>query len=66
VLDMFDDDQQGQYAIAHHAEQGLAAADFALKTYTTTFALVPADKIFAPEGWLSALRARGYEVREPR
>ena len=66
VLDMFDNDQQGQYAIAHHAEQWLAAADFALKTYTTTFALVPADKIFAPEGWLSALRARGYQVREPR
>ena len=65
VLDMFDSDQQGAYAIAHHAEQWLAAVDAALKTYTTTFALVPADKIFAPDGWLTALRARGYEVQEP-
>jgi uncharacterized protein YbaP (TraB family) len=65
VLDMFDNDQQSRYVTAHHTEQWLAAVDLALKTRNTTFALVPADKIFAPDGWLTALRARGYDVQEP-
>jgi TraB/PrgY/gumN family len=65
VLDMFDNDQQARYVTAHHTEQWLAAVDLALKTRNTTFALVPADKIFAPDGWLTALRARGYDVQEP-
>jgi uncharacterized protein YbaP (TraB family) len=64
VLDMFANDQQARYVIAHHTEQWLAAVDFALKMRNTTFALVPADKIFAPEGWLTALRARGYDVQQ--
>jgi uncharacterized protein YbaP (TraB family) len=65
VLDMFDNDQQGRDVTTHHTEQWLAAVDLALRTRKTTFALVPADKIFAPDGWLSALRARGYDVQEP-
>jgi uncharacterized protein YbaP (TraB family) len=64
VLDMFDNDQQARDVTAHHSEQWLAAVDLALKTFKTTFALVPADKIFAPGGWLTALRARGYDVQE--
>jgi uncharacterized protein YbaP (TraB family) len=66
VLDMFDNDQQARDVTAHHAAQWLAAVDLALKTRQTTFALVPAEKIFAPDGWLTALRARGYDVQEPR
>jgi len=66
VVAMFDNDQQARDATAHHTEQWLGAVDVALKTYKTTFALVPADKIFAPDGWLTALRARGYDVLEPR
>jgi hypothetical protein len=65
VLDMFDNDQQARDVTAHHAEQWLAAVGLALKTRKTAFALVPADKIFAADGWLTALRARGYEVQEP-
>jgi hypothetical protein len=65
VLDMFDNDRQATYVTAQHTEQWLAAVDLALGANKTTFALVPADKIFAPEGWLTALRARGYEVQEP-
>jgi len=65
VLDMFDNDRQARDVIAHHTEQWLAAVDLALKTGSTTFAIVPGDKIFAPDGWLSALRARGYDVQEP-
>lgn len=66
VLDMFDNDPQGRYVTHHHTEHWLAAADLALKSYQTTFALVPAEKIFAPDGWLNALRTRGYEVQEPQ
>jgi uncharacterized protein YbaP (TraB family) len=65
VLDMFDNDQQARDVTARHTEQWLAAVDLALKTRKTTFALVPADKIFAADGWLTALRARGYDVQEP-
>jgi uncharacterized protein YbaP (TraB family) len=65
VLDMFDNDLQARDVTAHHTEHWLAAVDLALKTRKTTFALVPADKIFAPDGWLTALRARGYDVQEP-
>ncbi|HEV2703671.1 MAG TPA: TraB/GumN family protein [Steroidobacteraceae bacterium] len=65
MLDMFDNDQQATDAIAHHTEQWLAAVDLALNTNKTTFALVPTRNIFAPDGWLTALRARGYTVQEP-
>jgi hypothetical protein len=65
VLDMFDNDLQARDVTAHHTEHWLAAVDLALKTRKTTFALVPADKIFAPDGWLTALRTRGYDVQEP-
>ncbi len=65
VLGMFDNDQQARYVTAHHTEQWLTAVDLALKTLNTTFALVPADKIFAPDGWLTALRSRRYDVQEP-
>ena len=65
VSDMFDDDRQARAAAARHAEQWLAAADVALKSRKTTFALVPAHKIFAPDSWLTALRARGYDVQRP-
>ena len=63
--DMFDNDQRAQEAAARHAKQWLAAVDLALKTYATAFAVVPTDRIFAPDGWLAALRARGYDVQEP-
>lgn len=63
--DMFDNDERAMQASARHTEQWLTAVDLALKTYQTAFAVVPTDKLFAPEGWLAALRARGYEVQEP-
>jgi hypothetical protein len=66
VQGMFDDAGQARDATERHAEYWLAAVDVALKTNNSTFASVPADKIFAPDGWLSALRARGYDVQEPR
>ncbi|HEY4341367.1 MAG TPA: TraB/GumN family protein [Steroidobacteraceae bacterium] len=65
VLDLFDNDAQAQDATAHHTAQWLAAAEAALKTRNSTFALVPTDEIFAPDGWLAALRAAGYDVQEP-
>ena len=64
--DMFDNDQRAKEATARHTEQWLAAVDFALKTHQTAFAIVPTDKLFAPDGWLADLRARGYDVQEPQ
>jgi hypothetical protein len=66
VLDMFDNDRQAREVIARHSEYWLAAVDLALRTNETTFALVPAGEVFAPEGWLATLRARGYDVQGPR
>jgi hypothetical protein len=43
----------------------LAEADRALGENQTTLAVVPIPELFAPDGYLAALRDRGYSVVEP-
>ncbi|HUQ10237.1 MAG TPA: TraB/GumN family protein [Steroidobacteraceae bacterium] len=43
----------------------LKEAERALLDNTSTLAVVPITELFAPDGYLAALRARGYEVVEP-
>jgi uncharacterized protein YbaP (TraB family) len=57
---LFDNDQRAKDIVAHHREQLLAATEQALKAHKTTFAVVSMDELFAPDGWLATLRARGF------
>jgi len=43
----------------------LAQADRALKKNETTLAVVLMSELFSPDGYLAALRAKGYEIVEP-
>jgi hypothetical protein len=63
---LFDSDQQARDTAAEHTEQWLTAAELALRSRQTSFALVPMAKLLAPDSWLTALRARGYSVQGPR
>lgn len=56
-----------------HAEQArvqlhrnwLAAAEAALASHRSTFAVVPMQALLGRDGYLATLRARGYEITEP-
>jgi hypothetical protein len=43
----------------------LNQAKRALRTNRRTMAVVPMSELFAPDGYLAALRAAGYEIEEP-
>jgi hypothetical protein len=49
-----------------HTEKWLAAAARGLATNKSTLAVVSMSELLAPGGYLAALRARGYEIIEPR
>jgi len=44
----------------------LAQAERALRSNQRTMAVVPMSELFAPDGYLAALRAKGYEIQEPQ
>ena len=46
-------------------EKWLAAADKALQTNTTTLAVLPIADLSGNDGYIDALRQRGYEVESP-
>ena len=46
-------------------ERWMSAAAHALATNDSTFAVLPMSQMFEPEGWVTRLRARGYQVDEP-
>jgi uncharacterized protein YbaP (TraB family) len=50
---------------AKHAEKWLAAAERSLAANKSTVAVVSMSELLTPAGYLSALRARGYEIVEP-
>lgn len=52
-------------SIARRTASWLAEADRALRENESTLAVVPMPELFATDGYLAALRARGYEVVEP-
>ena len=43
----------------------LVEAERALRENESTLAVVPMPELFATDGYLAALRARGYDVVEP-
>jgi uncharacterized protein YbaP (TraB family) len=50
---------------ALHARKLLGAAEAALAANLNTVLVVPVGELFAPDGYLAALGARGYRVLEP-
>lgn len=62
-------DHSGQVPTATHinrrAEAWMREAERALRENVSTLAVVPIPELFADDGYLAALRAKGYEVQEP-
>jgi hypothetical protein len=50
---------------ARQSANWLKEAERALRDNMSTVAVAPITELFAPDGYLAALRARGYEVVEP-
>jgi hypothetical protein len=50
---------------ARAAAAWLDAAEHALARNPSTIAVLSIDRLLAPEGYLAALRAKGYTVEEP-
>lgn len=51
--------------INQRVEAWVQEAERALRENVSTLAVVPMPEIFADDGYLAALRAKGYEVKEP-
>ena len=58
-------EQRANEFVARRTEAWLAEADRALRDNRSTMAVVPMAELFAPDGYLAGLRARGYMVVEP-
>ena len=50
---------------ARFKDNWLRAMDAAVANNNTSLAVVSLDRLIGKEGWLDALRARGYEITEP-
>jgi len=58
-------EQQAREYDAKRRQAWLAEAERALSNNRSTMAVVLMSEIFAPDGYLAGLRARGYEIVEP-
>jgi hypothetical protein len=59
-------EQQAAEYKRRRIEGWLTEAERALKTNRSTMAVVLMSELFEPDGYLAELRARGYEIIEPR
>jgi uncharacterized protein YbaP (TraB family) len=62
---LYGGEQKANEFVARRTKAWLAEADRALEENKSTMAVVSMAELFAPDGYLAALRARGYEVVEP-
>lgn len=58
--------QAAQVYKAKQTSNWLNEVERALRENESTLAVAPITELFAPDGYLAALRERGYEVREPQ
>ena len=58
-------EQRANEFVARRTEAWLSAAERVLRENKSTMAVVPMAELFAPDGYLAGLRARGYKVVEP-
>ncbi len=62
---LYGGEQRANEFVARRTEAWLSAADRALRENKSTMAVVPMAELFAPDGYLAGLRARGFKVVEP-
>lgn len=62
---LYGGEQKANAFVARRTEAWLAAAEQALRKNQSTMAVVSMAELFAPDGYLARLRARGYKVVEP-
>ena len=62
---LYGGEQQANEFVARRTEAWLAAAEEALRKNQSTMAVISMAELFAPDGYLAGLRARGYKVVEP-
>lgn len=62
---LYGGEQRANEFVARRTEAWLAEAERALRENRSTMAVVSMAELFAPDGYVALLRARGYEVVEP-
>ena len=62
---LYGGEQRANEFVARRTEAWLNAAERALRENKSTMAVVSMAELFAPDGYLAGLRARGYKVVEP-
>ena len=62
---LYGGEQRANEFVARRTEAWLKEAERALKENTSTMAVISMAELFAPDGYLAELRARGYKVKEP-
>ena len=62
---LYGGEQRANEFVARRTDAWLSAAERALRENKSTMAVVSIAELFAPDGYLAGLRARGYEVVEP-
>jgi uncharacterized protein YbaP (TraB family) len=62
---LYGGEQKASEFVARRTEAWLSAAEQSLKKNKSTMAVVSMAELFAPDGYLALLRARGYKVVEP-
>lgn len=63
---LYGGEQKAEEFVARRTEVWLSAAEEALRENKSTMAVVSMAELFAPDGYLALLRARGYDVEEPK
>jgi uncharacterized protein YbaP (TraB family) len=62
---LYGGEQRANEFVARRTEAWLAGAERALRENKSTMAVISMAELFAPDGYLAGLRARGYKVVEP-
>lgn len=62
---LYGGEQRANEFVARRTEAWVGAAERALRENKSTMAVVSMAELFAPDGYLAELRARGYQVEEP-
>jgi uncharacterized protein YbaP (TraB family) len=63
---LYGGEQRADEFVARRTEAWLSAAQRAMRENKSTMAVVQMAELFSPDGYLAGLRARGYEVVEPK
>lgn len=65
MIASYGSEQRVNEFVARKTDSWLSEAERALKENQSTIAVIPMAELFAPDGYLAGLRAKGYEVLEP-